>query len=496
MFYFLVIIVFLFIFVIARNDKRKSAQFLAITLIMFLVTIVSMMLYLSKDTDYKNVINQYFSLPRNVWVFLAALPISRIMIIRIMNGSSLLVIYFCIRYSMSYQIEENKAVRKFLKKVPFYFLFQMVYFDPYVQKFLYFCLYPDVLLSKETSTLLGTVHTVTMVINFILVWGSIGYLFFGSRNVHMAQYVRSYAMGEKISFLMIMVAYQLLFWFAPISLVKVSKTADYLFFRRVPLCKIMLVYHMYPYYLFFTAICICICGYKTVQIRSRIEKNAFTLEKQIDASNTTSKVFCHYMKNELLAIQSELELLDTTPDNEKEVKEIIDRCDNLYDRLDEIHQSTKKSALVLSQHDLTKVMHSVLDHMKFELDGCEVIEDYSEVSPVLLDENYFEQAINNIIVNSLDAMKNTGRKPQMKVEIISIDNMVLLMISDNGVGISEANISSIFTPFFSSSPITKHWGIGLSLTYKIITAHGGKIEVESKVGEGTEFRILLPSVIS
>lgn len=63
-----------------------------------------------------------------------------------------------------------------------------------------------------------------------------------------------------------------------------------------------------------------------------------------------------------------------------------------------------------------------------------------------------------------------------------------------GTGISQNNIKKIFTPFFSSKSTSRHWGIGLSLTYRIIQAHEGKIEVHSVLGKGTSFQILLPKI--
>ena len=71
---------------------------------------------------------------------------------------------------------------------------------------------------------------------------------------------------------------------------------------------------------------------------------------------------------------------------------------------------------------------------------------------------------------------------------------ILLEIQDTGTGISENNIKKIFTPFFSSKPTARQWGIGLSLTYRIIQAHEGKIEVRSTLGKGTAFQILLPKI--
>ena len=73
-----------------------------------------------------------------------------------------------------------------------------------------------------------------------------------------------------------------------------------------------------------------------------------------------------------------------------------------------------------------------------------------------------------------------------------MEQWAVLEIQDTGTGIAPQNLSRIFTPFFSSQPFARHWGIGLSLTYKLIKAHEGRIEVESEYGKGTVMKVVLP----
>ncbi|MDB5783915.1 ATP-binding protein, partial [Caballeronia mineralivorans] len=65
-------------------------------------------------------------------------------------------------------------------------------------------------------------------------------------------------------------------------------------------------------------------------------------------------------------------------------------------------------------------------------------------------------------------------------------------ISDTGCGIEKENLSRIFDPFYTTKPVGKGTGLGLSLSYGIIQKHDGTLEVESKVGKGTTFRLGLP----
>ena len=65
-------------------------------------------------------------------------------------------------------------------------------------------------------------------------------------------------------------------------------------------------------------------------------------------------------------------------------------------------------------------------------------------------------------------------------------------ISDSGCGISEENLQRIFEPFFTTKEVGKGTGLGLSISYEIIRKHGGKISVESVVGQGSTFTVSLP----
>ena len=68
-----------------------------------------------------------------------------------------------------------------------------------------------------------------------------------------------------------------------------------------------------------------------------------------------------------------------------------------------------------------------------------------------------------------------------------------IKVSDNGGGIPESVKEKIFQPFFTTKPTGQGTGLGLSLSYDIVKSHGGEIKVDTKVGEGSEFIIQLPT---
>jgi CheY-like chemotaxis protein len=116
-----------------------------------------------------------------------------------------------------------------------------------------------------------------------------------------------------------------------------------------------------------------------------------------------------------------------------------------------------------------------------------------------------EQAIINLAINSRDAMPRGGRLIISTEQVEFDDRSVLrnskrrpgkfvsLCVSDTGCGIETENISRIFEPFFTTKEVGKGTGLGLATVYGIVKQHEGWIDVESRVGAGTTFRIFFPS---
>jgi two-component system NtrC family sensor kinase len=121
--------------------------------------------------------------------------------------------------------------------------------------------------------------------------------------------------------------------------------------------------------------------------------------------------------------------------------------------------------------------------------------------PAWADADLIKQVIMNVLVNAQHAIEEKGtitvrsrlfpeaKSPEPGAEAVP---MVELSIIDTGCGIPEKNLRRIFDPFFTSKEVGKGTGLGLSVSHGIVQAHGGTIEVESRVGEGSTFRIYLP----
>ncbi len=110
-----------------------------------------------------------------------------------------------------------------------------------------------------------------------------------------------------------------------------------------------------------------------------------------------------------------------------------------------------------------------------------------------VDSDQLRAALVNILDNAVDACRESRdqKAPQISFRAYPDNGNVIFDIEDNGIGMSEAVQSKIFTLFFSSKA-TQGTGIGLFITRKIVHQHGGEIEVQSRRGEGTLFRIRIP----
>lgn len=99
------------------------------------------------------------------------------------------------------------------------------------------------------------------------------------------------------------------------------------------------------------------------------------------------------------------------------------------------------------------------------------------------------QVFTNLLTNAADAIKKWGK---ITIATYAKDSKIYAIVSDTGCGIPQENIKKIFDPFFTTKKIGEGTGLGLSVSYGIVQKHGGEIEVESEVGKGTTFRVILP----
>jgi two-component system, NtrC family, sensor kinase len=126
--------------------------------------------------------------------------------------------------------------------------------------------------------------------------------------------------------------------------------------------------------------------------------------------------------------------------------------------------------------------------------GVELLLELQDDLPwVSMDENQMKQVVLNLVHNALQAMPDGG---QLKIETAEFRKVgrdgVVVSVADTGMGIIPENQTRIFEPFFTTKADHGGTGLGLSVTYGIVSDHGGEIEMISQPGQGSTFTVWLP----
>ncbi len=122
-------------------------------------------------------------------------------------------------------------------------------------------------------------------------------------------------------------------------------------------------------------------------------------------------------------------------------------------------------------------------------DKIDIIKEFGDLKPIRCMPSQLAQVFMNLLVNAAHAMTDKGT---VRITTKMDNNWVNVQVADNGQGIAPEHLPHIFEPFFTTKAIGVGTGLGLSVTYNIITAHGGKVSVVSAVGSGTTFTLQLP----
>jgi len=121
--------------------------------------------------------------------------------------------------------------------------------------------------------------------------------------------------------------------------------------------------------------------------------------------------------------------------------------------------------------------------------GIAVERQYAPVPEIEADPDKLQQLFLNLFLNAVDAMPEGGH---LRVSVGAGDGVVEIRVADDGVGIASQDLDNLFKPFFTTKPAGRGSGLGLVVAHGIVADHGGRIEVHSEPGQGTEFVIQLP----
>jgi two-component system cell cycle sensor histidine kinase/response regulator CckA len=221
----------------------------------------------------------------------------------------------------------------------------------------------------------------------------------------------------------------------------------------------------------------------------------------------------HDFNNLLTAIRGNLTLAELTPaSNQAGVRDKLQNANHATTRAAELVKSllgySRRSTGVAMRKstNLKRLLADVQNLLKHSVDPRVTIQMRGgmDASYATGDATQIEQVMLNLCLNARDALPAdkgvieiavenvTHRMPSKSAESNEASDFVMLIVRDNGHGISEEHRQRIFEPFFTTKSGSKGTGLGLSTAQDIVREHGGWIEFESEVGRGSEFRVFLP----
>jgi signal transduction histidine kinase len=226
------------------------------------------------------------------------------------------------------------------------------------------------------------------------------------------------------------------------------------------------------------------------ELRSQLERS-----QRMETMGALAGGVAHDVNNQLASIVGQINLgKEMLPENHpvrrrlNKAEDAADRCALMIKSLLSFTHQVKPQLRSVDLNTLIANTASMMDRILGGLIRIE-LDLMPDLPPVLGEPIQLEQILFNLAVNARDAMPQGGRLT-LRTEPEDT-NQICWTVQDSGTGIVPDVLPHIFEPFFTTKPLGKGSGLGLAMVQSIVDAHGGRIEVNSQPGKGTEFRIFL-----
>ena len=249
----------------------------------------------------------------------------------------------------------------------------------------------------------------------------------------------------------------------------------------------------------------------------RVLENQLRESQKMGTIGQLAGGIAHDFNNLLTAIRGNLTLAELTPaSNQAGVRDKLQNANHATTRAAELVKSllgySRRSTgiAVRKATNLKRLLADVQNLLKHSVDPRVTIQMRGgmDASYATGDATQIEQVMLNLCLNARDALPAdkgvieiavenvTHRMPSKSADSNETTDFVMLVVRDNGHGISEEHRQRIFEPFFTTKAASKGTGLGLSTAQDIVREHGGWIEFDSEVGRGSEFRVFLPRLLN
>ncbi len=223
---------------------------------------------------------------------------------------------------------------------------------------------------------------------------------------------------------------------------------------------------------------------------SSLQRYMHSLLQLLDAYEARETDLPSSARAELQALRTEIDADYLRADLGSLLSESMDGLDRIkrivQDMKDFSHIGGGEVLAANIEAGLDSTLNVVWNELKYK---AEVVKEYGGVPVIECIPSQLNQVFMNLLVNAAHAIEARG---SIVLRTAYDEASIMVTVSDSGSGIAPENLGRIFEPFFTTKPVGKGTGLGLSMSYSIVQKHGGRIEVESELGKGSTFRVILP----
>ncbi|NLG84147.1 MAG: hypothetical protein GX493_05990 [Firmicutes bacterium] len=243
----------------------------------------------------------------------------------------------------------------------------------------------------------------------------------------------------------------------------------------------------------FSVILVLAYGIRYGLLRRYAKFSRSLLARSIDAAALSTQMVSHTVKNVLQLIRALAEQAcgEEEAAARDHCRRIVAYCDELAERMNKLNLLARVRRESLSEEFfLDEPLERALERAAFRLASIEVKREYIKPIPKICGVRaHLEEVFFNLLVNAAEAMPEGG---VIRLEIKIENDLAVVAVHDQGVGLTREQIPKIFEPFCSTKPAGTNWGIGLSYCYLVVESLGGELFVESVPGKGSCFFVVLP----
>lgn len=166
---------------------------------------------------------------------------------------------------------------------------------------------------------------------------------------------------------------------------------------------------------------------------------------------------------------------------------------HIQEMVNRVQEQTQDLKLQTEKHTVSDLIDEVLRSLQPYLNQNQVTVDkfYDSDITLMCDKTQVSEVLNNIMINAIEAMPTGGI---VKIKLHKAKKNVVIEVKDNGTGIEKKDMKKVMQPFYTTKATSKqNYGLGLAYCYNVMAKHGGSLEINSEVGQGTDVTLHFPT---